>query len=130
MRESQGGWDTAIMLEYPNYPRVEYCGNHQFSRPQTHGQGQSKDNTGRPETTPCIAGAVRQILTALQWVLGSCSLPEDEGKEIAELMIQGRGKCMSNRLVKDKQTNSKINRIYLLAKAFILADGMCPEGRQ
>ena len=100
-RVIQGQWEAAVVLEYPNYPRVEYCGHKKFRTEGQDTQDQNND-TERRDPSPTLAGAIRRLPMALQWVMERCTLPKDDGKEIAERVEAGRGQCMSDASVQDQ----------------------------
>ena len=102
------GWHMAVVLEYPNHSQVEHGGNYRFAdqtRRMRHNNTLAEareeprtenSNEGGIERAPTLAGAVRRISNSLQWTIEQCTLPEDDGREIAQQLIKGKGKCMSD----------------------------------
>ena len=98
-QETQDHWEGAVVLEYPHYPRVSYCGHKRFKTIRQTGEDEvENDRQGQPVS---LETAIRQLPPALRWVMESCRIPRDEGQEIADKVRKGCGQCMSDASVQD-----------------------------
>ena len=99
-------WRIATVLITHNGASARYNGSREFIRdtPRTSDtDSYDSDETttdSESEISPLVA-TVKRTPKSLRWAVERCKLPKDHGKAIAEKIIKGDGKCMSDGSTKD-----------------------------
>lgn len=91
-------WTIAIVNENTPGELVEYNGTAPMILAQT--QTQLQDNTTRSETQT-LQTTIDNLPESIQWVMEQTSIPEDDGIEIAALILQDKGRCVCDGAVTD-----------------------------
>ena len=95
-------WDIATVTTTPTGMTAVFEGNAAFTQ---HNQEQTIiDTEGDTDYVqqPTLEMAIQQIPRSLQWAVEKVQIPEDDGRAIAAMIIEDRGKCVCDGSLKDK----------------------------
>ena len=98
------GWAIATVTKQPRVQAVRYEGHARYTRKTTNEDMDvlldTGDQVGRPMEVQ-LETVIQKASPSLKWILEDVTLPDDNGRAIAEDIIRGNGKCVCDGSVKD-----------------------------
>ena len=102
-RDKEPHWQVAIVTRTARSHIATHEGNAQFAA-WNHDRVESTREDGHPGIVTrqrTLESIIRRIPRSLQWAIEDITIPSDNGRGIANRIIQGRGRCACDGSVKD-----------------------------
>ena len=103
-RNVEAHWTIAVVTQNSGRTTVTYDGHAMYANTNNREDREiQEDNGTEAQNTPrTLESVISKLPRSIQWVMEEVTLPQDNGRAIADRIIRGKGRCMSDGSVKDQ----------------------------